>query len=74
VNPNQVYISLQAYQRRHGYPPTLKELAERAGMCKASVLDALQYLVGQGVVEHLPRAPRAYWIDSEPHHRRFYRG
>jgi len=70
TTPQEVYESLRSYQRTNGYPPTLRELAERLEAHHATVLSRLHYLKHQGLIRHKRRATRAYWIPSEPHHRR----
>ena len=70
TTPQEVYESLRSYQRTNGYPPTLRELANRLQVHHTTVLNVLHYLKNQGFIRHRKYAPRAYWIPSEPHPRR----
>lgn len=66
-NVNAVYGALRAYQREHRYSPTIRNLSDMTGLCKQTVLSALNLLVAQGaVVTRARHAPRRFYISTEP--------
>jgi len=47
---------IRAYQRRHGYPPSLREMAAAVGRSPSAVLWRLERL----------RGVRVDWVDGQP--------
>ncbi|HEX7326073.1 MAG TPA: transcriptional repressor LexA [Rhodanobacteraceae bacterium] len=54
----EILRHVRAYVREHGYPPSLRELADEAGITFAAVRKHLQHLAEQGVLELPARTAR----------------
>lgn len=57
---------MRAYQRKHGMPPTMREIGDEFGIKSTNgVRCALASLKGKGLVEHRPMIARG-WIARSP--------
>jgi hypothetical protein len=59
---------LAGYQREHGYPPTMREMAYALSINVSSLQGALRYMASQRVVAYRGcHKPRTYYLINEPH-------
>jgi repressor LexA len=61
-NQKKMLEIITAYQKKHGFPPTVKELADQAGLSVSTTHGYLTRLERAGAIRRLPGSPRAIEI------------
>ncbi|MEJ7766009.1 MAG: transcriptional repressor LexA, partial [Acidimicrobiales bacterium] len=64
----QILDVISVYQRKHGYPPSVREIGEAVGLASSSTVHAhLSTLQREGFLKRDPTKPRALEVTYDPH-------
>ncbi len=66
LTPRQLDILtlIRDYRRRHGYSPTMQEIADHLGVTKVTVFEHVELLVAKGLLRRLPHKARSLELTS----------
>lgn len=58
----EILTAIRDYQRKHGYSPTMQELAKKFGVSKVTIFEHIEALVEEGLLRRMPRKARSLEI------------
>lgn len=62
----ETLIYMRDYEREHGYPPFVREVAEHFGVTHTTIRDRLYTLEARGYVTRLPLRHRSFRVKRLP--------